>query len=611
MAKQEGPGAEGAAWALYPEARERFRAALSAAGFTLHDGPENGTEHWVGTLAAHWTDVATGEKKSAEHRIEVAIPEAFPFQHPSAFPLDPPGSMPDSRHAVPLPNGALCLYAASYRPDTQRGWAPWRTGEEFLERLGELLSRIHSGEWDDADRPPDLHTAFPRAKGAPAMTFVGDTWAPPAGERSGRFGVWRKSETLVLADSPVNRSAPVAETPSDEITVTVLGFRKKSREAVGAWLRLDREPVPRKTLGGVLAQIDRAAGQPEGWARAECRRLIGAESGLKRPVYLALGYPDRTVAGAESWLFLQARPEAPGKPIAWRDIHALGRVGVQASETVAVDREALVRRTGPLAKAVAGRTVIVFGVGALGSAAALLLARSGVEHLILVDGDRLRPGNVVRHVAGLLHAGELKTKGVRWEVSMHVPEVTVETFENTWHPKALRALVERADVVVDATAEEPFNLLLNEVCVRVGKPLVQVETTRRAAVGRVRIVRPRRDACLLCYSEHAKSSAYPVVPPSDEGEFFEAGCGVPTVEAPAVDVEATANQAARAVLWLLRDTLGPRNHLLVVNEALPGLEGDLAFEGQHWSVFGPVPGCACCGELGSAAGEASPEDGGA
>lgn len=328
---------------------------------------------------------------------------------------------------------------------------------------------------------------------------------------------------------------------------------------------------------------------------AECRRLIGGESGGKRPVFLALGYPDRLTAGAESWLFLEAHGAGPGKSIRWREPATVHGATIHASETVAVDRDALMRRTGPLAKAIAGRTVLMFGVGALGSAVALLLARSGVERLVLVDGDRLRPGNAVRHVGGLTHTGELKTQAVWWEVLTHAPDTNVETYDPTWDPGLLRLHVARADVVVDATAEQPFNLLLNEVCVQENRPLIQAETTRRAAVGRVRVVRAGRDACLLCYAAHAKTSAYPVVPPGDEGEFFEAGCGVPTVEAPAVDVEATANWTARVVLWLLQDTLGPRNHLLVVNQEVPGLSGDMAIVGAHWDLFAPVPGCASCG----------------
>ncbi|WP_310569748.1 ThiF family adenylyltransferase [Gemmatimonas sp.] len=579
---------------LLPVARERFRAALAAAGFTLFGREANGTERWDGTAIAQWRDPESGEEREATHKIRIALWSGFPFQAPSAFAMDPREAMPNSRHAQPLPNGSLCLYAASYRPDTQRGWAPWRTGEEYLARLRELLSRMHSGEWDEHDRPPDLHTAFPQAKGDPAMTLVGEGWLPPSGSRFGRFGIWRRSASIVLADGPVADVGVVPAKPADERVNIVLGLYDQAREAVGVWFRLDREPGPRGSLGAVLAEIDRASGQDAGWALGECRRMIGADAGGKRPVFLALGYPDPMLGAREGWLFLEARPAGPGTPIRWREAKTLAQAGVSASETVPINRAALMRRTGPIAAAVEGKTVLVFGVGALGGTMALLLARSGIERLILVDGDRIRPGNAVRHVGDISHTGRLKTSVLFMDIIYHVPNVYVEEHVATWDPERLRAYVARADVVVDATAEQPFSLLLNAVCVAAGRPLVQVETTRRAAFGRVRVIRPGRDACLLCYEAHAQSTRYPIVPAGDEGEFFDEGCGVPTVEAPALDVEATANWAARAVLWLLQDRLGPRNHLLVVNEELADVSGDLAVVGVHWDVFARVMGCECC-----------------
>lgn len=579
---------------FHPQARQLFRVALGAAGFSLVERDGKGKERWDGSVNVCWSDATTGAAQSTEHRVGIVMWPGFPFQQPSVCAMDPPGSVPASRHVAPQPN-ALCLYAASYRSDTQRGWAQWRTGEEFLERLRDLLVRIHTGEWDETDRPPDLHTSFPRGDDGAVMTLIGGGWVPPDAERSGRFGVWRKSESVLLADSPVAGAGFVAPVPAKETALFILGVSDTTRAAVGAWFRLAREPQPRKTLGAILAEVDRAAEQPRGWALAECRRLIGGESGGNRPVYLALGYPDRLASGAESWLFLAAPAGSPGNRIRWREPQTVDHAAIRSSETVSIDPGALMRRTGPLAKAVAGRMVIVFGVGALGGAVALLLARSGVERLVLVDSDLLRPGNAVRHVGGLTYIGQLKTQAVWLEILTHAPAAHVELRDTTWDPEDLRLLVSRADVVVDATAEQPFNLLLNEVCVRADRPLVQTETMRRAAIGRVRVVRAGRDACLLCCDAHARTSAYPVIEPGDEGEFFEAGCGVPTVEAPAVDVEATANWAARIVLWLLRDTLGPRNHLLIVNEEVPGLSGDAAIVGAHWHVFAPVPGCDSCG----------------
>lgn len=579
---------------MQPEARRRFREALRDAGFSQTEADER-KECWRGNVTARWRDVATGEDRSKEHRVSVVLWPGFPFQQPSAFPEDSQNQLPQSRHAVPLPNGSLCLYGASYRPDTQRGWAAWRTGEEYLARLGELLSRIYSGEWDEADRPPDLHTAFRQHPAGPSMIVIGGSWSPPRDARSGRFGIWRKDATVALADRPVAGPAEVGTEPTDDLALMFLGFSQKRREAVGSWIRLEREPGPRKSLGALLKEIDRAARAPEGWALAECKRLIGSDAGGKRPVVLALGYPDSSVADGESWLFLEARPEDAGKPMRWREPQTLDRTQLLGWETAAASRDALMRRTGPMARAVAGRTVVIFGVGAIGSAVAVLLARSGIEHLILVDSDRLRPGNIVRHVAALTEVGSPKTRAVKWQILSRTPNVEVEEHGATWDPGSVRRLVQRADVSVDATAEQPFNLLLNEICVGEGRTLVQAETARRAAIGRVRVVRPGRDACILCHHALAGTPAYPTVPAGDEGEFFDTGCGVPTVEAPAVDVEATANWAARAVLWILRDSLGPQNHLLLVNDQEPGLTGDLAIVGSHWSVFAPVTGCECCG----------------
>lgn len=561
-------------------------------------------------MIAEWID-ATGAMQRVVRRIRVAILPGFPYRQPSAFIMDKLDTVPEGRHLAPVQNGAMCLYAASYRPDTQRGWAPWRTGEEYVERVRELLRRVHAGEWDDADRPPDLHTAFPQGVGVPAMTLIGEGWSPPTHAQSGRFGVWRKSESLAFACGAVAGIDEVARKSPSNTTLIILGLADNQRDAVGAWFRLTREPSPRKTLGGILTEIDRAASQSSGWALAECRRLISADAGGKRPVFLALSYPDRSLAGQEAWLFLEALPESAAKPIRWRERPTLDRAGLRASETVAINGDSLMRRTGPLARAVSGRTVLVFGIGALGSSMALLLARSGVEHLILVDSDRMRPGNVVRHVLSLTDMGKKKTKAMWWEILVHVPDVKIEYFDATWDPANLRAHVSRADVVVDATADQSFNLLLNEICVRADRQLVQVETLRRAAIGRVRIVRARRDACLVCYTEHVKTATYPVVPPGEDVEFFDAGCGEPTVEAPAVDVEATANWAARVVLWLLQDTLGPRNHLLVVNEEVPGLAGELSVVGIHWGVFAALSGCECCdrrSEVATEPGAAAPDE---
>jgi len=577
---------------LYPEARRRFREALRAAGFEPVPRDDE-IERWDGAIDARWHDDATGEDRQATHKVRVVLYPGFPFRKPIAYKQDAPSVAPQGRHAVVSPGGELCLYPETYRGDTQRGWAAWRTGDEYIARLHEFFEHMYRDDWSDDDRPADLHLFFPK-DGTPGMVSISDGWSPPRSSRSGRFGVWELTEKLIFADHPAEQAGSVPSGPTTDRIVRLLPGTAEHRARVGAWFRLDREPLPRKNLGGLLAELDRAAGAETGWSAGECRQLIGATSDRGRPPLLALGYPNPAGRDGESWLFLEGLPEM-GAPIRWKDPSTYAKVAIRAWETVRVDRTALMRRVGPLASAVSGRTVLIFGVGALGGSVALQLARSGVEQLILVDSDRLRPGNVARHIAGLSSTGVLKIIAMSIIIAQHAPDASVDIEIATWDPVAVRALVERADVVVDATADPEYNLLLNAVCVRAGRPLVQAETMRRAAVGRVRVVRPGRDACLLCYAEHSQAQTYPLVPPGEGEEFFEEGCGVPTMEAPAVDIDTTANWTARLVLWLLRDSLGPRNHLLVVNDEVPGLTGDLGIVGVHWGVYGPVPECEECG----------------
>jgi hypothetical protein len=155
--------------------------------------------------------------------------------------------------------------------------------------------------------------------------------------------------------------------------------------------------------------------------------------------------------------------------------------------------------------------------------------------------------------------------------------------------------VRAADIVVDATANPTFSLLLNDVCLRAERPAIYTASYRRAAIGRIHIVRPGQDACLVCYHDgHVDAPSFTVIPPGDEGQFLEAGCGIPTVEASAVDVEATANWGARLILWLLQGKLGADNLYLIVNDVIADAQGPLAQLGIHNERWQPIAGCEAC-----------------
>lgn len=572
---------------LYPAWRAQFGADLAAAGFERRDD-DGRFEVWAGEIAVRWDDPVDGVRHCTRHRIQVLLGPGFPFAKPLVVPLDAEPPIRDSRHQAPGDDrGALCLWR-----DERPGWDPSMTAEVLLDRVRVWFAHHHRDDWPGDDRPPDLHLYFPSPDGHPLM-LIGDDWQPEAGARAGRFGLWQRGPGRAFAGEPTVGVPMPPATHADRLLLH-LGLAERRRDRVGVWFRLAREPRPRAALGPLLEEIDAAAGERPGWALAQLRGLVGdkVRGGAGR-VPLALGYPSPD--GVEQWLFLEADLGAAAQGARWAAPHLLARVRVTSFETAPAGKAALMRRTGHTARALDGRRALVFGAGAIGGSAALLLAKAGLPKLRIVESDRLRPGNAVRHVAGLGWVGEQKALATRWEIHEHAPDCEVELSTATWNPAQLAAWVGEADVVVDATANPSFSLLLNEICLRADRPAVYVAAHRRAAIGRVRVVRPGRDACLVCYDAgHAGTDAYPRIPPADEGAFLEAGCGVPTVEASAVDVEAAANWAARVALWLLEGKLTENNHCLVVNEPLPHVGGALARPGVHWARWAPLLGCEAC-----------------
>ena len=79
--------------------------------------------------------------------------------------------------------------------------------------------------------------------------------------------------------------------------------------------------------------------------------------------------------------------------------------------------------------AVRGARVGVAGAGGLGSNAALMLARSGVEHFLLVDDDRVDASNLNRQQFWPRHVGMPKVEALRELLLELNPAAQVETLQ--------------------------------------------------------------------------------------------------------------------------------------------------------------------------------------
>jgi len=117
--------------------------------------------------------------------------------------------------------------------------------------------------------------------------------------------------------------------------------------------------------------------------------------------------------------------------------------------------------------------VAMVGAGGLGSPAAFYLAAAGVGTLVLADDDIVDRSNLQRQI---LHTdariGMSKVESARIALSALNPTIAVEAFAERIGTDNVERLIASADVVVDGADNFPARYLLNDACVKLGKPLV-------------------------------------------------------------------------------------------------------------------------------------------
>jgi len=91
--------------------------------------------------------------------------------------------------------------------------------------------------------------------------------------------------------------------------------------------------------------------------------------------------------------------------------------------------------------------VLVVGLGGVGSFAAEFLARSGVGHLTIVDGDVVDPTNRNRQLQALSSThGQKKAWLMRDRILDINPECQVDAIDSFLDPEAMRQLLQTAEV---------------------------------------------------------------------------------------------------------------------------------------------------------------------
>ncbi|MDO6564885.1 molybdopterin-synthase adenylyltransferase MoeB [Amphritea sp. 1_MG-2023] len=144
-------------------------------------------------------------------------------------------------------------------------------------------------------------------------------------------------------------------------------------------------------------------------------------------------------------------------------------------------------------------TVLIIGVGGLGSPVAMYLAAAGVGRLVLVDDDCVELTNLQRQIVHRSATiGWSKVASAKDTLAALNPDIQVATINARLTDAELAKQVAEADLVVDCSDNFVTRFALNEACVKHKTPLISGAAIRLE--GQVSVFDSRQDdaPCYRC-----------------------------------------------------------------------------------------------------------------
>lgn len=124
-------------------------------------------------------------------------------------------------------------------------------------------------------------------------------------------------------------------------------------------------------------------------------------------------------------------------------------------------------------KRLAASSVLIVGVGGLGSPVALYLAAAGVGRLGLADGDVVSESNLQRQVLyDTKSVGLSKVSCAARRLSDLNPEVKIDTYDLMLNPADMARIVPEYDIVVDCTDNYKSRFEIDQACADAGVPWI-------------------------------------------------------------------------------------------------------------------------------------------
>lgn len=495
--------------------------------------------------------------------LEVVYPDLFPYLRPE---VRAPG-LRLGRHQNPYGHHLCLLDRAT------RDWNPTETAAWLVaERVPHLLDLIDAGgdvlRKGEAPQGEPISTYFPSMPGA-ALFVPAAVLAMEAGPEAGSGQIYCRAfepprlqlrgligELVVKTRSRKSRVVARAD--------AALAARFGGQRLTFRWVRLD-EPPEGRSPSDVFAAAE--AIRP-GFGSPPWQATTDGELSICGVVF-----KEEVAQGSfeDTWLFaLRSRSS--------RGIE--GRQDFVRGERLT--RQDLLARI-PFLSDLPEKRVAVIGVGALGAGVALELARSQVGELRILDGDGVEAGTIARWPSGLTAVGHPKVQVLAHRIRLDYPFTVVEPYVHALGESAgkrtgrseteldlLDRLMERADLVVDATAEIGVQQLVAAAANSRGIPQLYLSATEGALGGIVAPVIPTKPGCWLCLQWHLDSGSLPLPPRDETGTVQPRGCASRTFTGSRFDLLPIVAQGARVATDLLVGGAAPDVHVCSMPDTGPG-----------------------------------------
>lgn len=217
--------------------------------------------------------------------------------------------------------------------------------------------------------------------------------------------------------------------------------------------------------------------------------------------------------------------------------------------------------------------VLCIGAGGLGSPSSMYLAAAGVGTLGMIDDDTVDVSNLQRQILhGVDRVGMRKVASADKTLKNLNPDLVVHQHETRITSDNAIALIKPYDVIIDGADNFATRYLVNDVALRLGKPVVHASIFRFE--GQLTVFPANGSPCYRCL--------YPQPPPAEEAPSC-AEAGVLGVLPGAMGV-LQATEAIKLLLGL-GDTLAGR---LLVYDALKARFRELKLRRD--------PACPTCGD---------------